>query len=90
MTPSGRELRVRDGDLVRVGPATLRLSDPADRYLREIEAQAADEAPREAAGPRSRARRRLPVHLRGARRARRSARRSPSPPACWSWWCWRS
>jgi len=31
---------------VRVGPATLRLSDPADRYLREIEAQAADERPR--------------------------------------------
>jgi pSer/pThr/pTyr-binding forkhead associated (FHA) protein len=38
------ELRVRDGDVVRVGPATLRLSDPADRYLREIEAQAADDA----------------------------------------------
>ena len=43
---TGLELRVRDGDLVRVGPATLRLSNPADRYLREIEAQAADEAAR--------------------------------------------
>ncbi len=37
-----RELRVRDGDLLRVGPATLRLSDPADRYLREIEEQERD------------------------------------------------
>jgi pSer/pThr/pTyr-binding forkhead associated (FHA) protein len=34
------EQRLRDGDLVRVGPATLRLSDPADRYLRELEARA--------------------------------------------------
>jgi pSer/pThr/pTyr-binding forkhead associated (FHA) protein len=32
--------RLRDGDLVRVGPATLRLSDPADRYLRDFEARA--------------------------------------------------
>ncbi len=31
------EVRVRDGDLVRIGPAVLRLSDPADRYLREME-----------------------------------------------------
>ncbi|HXJ19775.1 MAG TPA: FHA domain-containing protein [Polyangia bacterium] len=37
------EVRVRDGDLVRIGPAVLRLSDPADRYLREIEAPGADE-----------------------------------------------
>ncbi|MES1207617.1 MAG: FHA domain-containing protein, partial [Pseudomonadota bacterium] len=51
-TRADGELRVRDGDLVRIGPATLRLSDPADRYLREIEAQAADEAPRQLApGP---------------------------------------
>ncbi len=33
--------RLRDGDLIRVGPATLRLSDPADRYLRDFEARAA-------------------------------------------------
>jgi pSer/pThr/pTyr-binding forkhead associated (FHA) protein len=33
------EQRLRDGDLVRVGPATLRLSDPADRYLRDLEAR---------------------------------------------------
>jgi pSer/pThr/pTyr-binding forkhead associated (FHA) protein len=32
--------RVRDGDTVQVGPAILRLSDPADRYLREFEALA--------------------------------------------------
>ena len=38
----GGELRMRDGDLLRIGPATLRLSDPADRYLREIEAQERD------------------------------------------------
>ena len=39
---SGGELRMRDGDLLRIGPATLRLSDPADRYLREIESQERD------------------------------------------------
>ncbi|HEY5088500.1 MAG TPA: FHA domain-containing protein [Polyangia bacterium] len=33
------ELRLRDGDLVRIGPATLRVSDPADRYLRDFEAR---------------------------------------------------
>ena len=33
------EVRVRDGDLVRIGPAVLRLSDPADRYLRELEGE---------------------------------------------------
>jgi pSer/pThr/pTyr-binding forkhead associated (FHA) protein len=33
--------RLRDGDVIQVGPATLRLSDPADRYLREFEARAA-------------------------------------------------
>jgi pSer/pThr/pTyr-binding forkhead associated (FHA) protein len=32
--------RLRDGDLIQLGPATLRLSDPADRYLREFEARA--------------------------------------------------
>jgi len=32
--------RLRDGDLIRIGPATLRLSDPADRYLRDFEARA--------------------------------------------------
>ena len=45
------EVRVRDGDLVRVGPAVLRLSDPADRYLREIEAEGD-----EAGGPGTRSR----------------------------------
>jgi pSer/pThr/pTyr-binding forkhead associated (FHA) protein len=34
------EQRLRDGDLVRIGPATLRVSDPADRYLRDFEARA--------------------------------------------------
>jgi pSer/pThr/pTyr-binding forkhead associated (FHA) protein len=60
------EVRVRDGDVVRIGPATLRLSDPADRYLREIEAQE-DEAP--APAPRSR-----PITLRTepARQARQA------------------
>ena len=32
--------RVHDGDLIQIGPATLRLSDPADRYLRDFEARA--------------------------------------------------
>jgi pSer/pThr/pTyr-binding forkhead associated (FHA) protein len=32
--------RLRDGDTVQVGPALLRLSDPADRYLREFESLA--------------------------------------------------
>ena len=36
---SGRR-RLRDGDLLQIGPATLRLSDPADRYLRDFEARA--------------------------------------------------
>lgn len=43
------ELRMRDGDLLRIGPATLRLSDPADRYLREIESQERDTTAAEAA-----------------------------------------
>ena len=34
--------RLRDGDLIQIGPATLRLSDPADRYLRDFEARAPD------------------------------------------------
>jgi pSer/pThr/pTyr-binding forkhead associated (FHA) protein len=40
--------RLRDGDMVQVGPALLRLSDPADRYLREFESLASksqDKAP---------------------------------------------
>jgi pSer/pThr/pTyr-binding forkhead associated (FHA) protein len=41
---SGRR-RLRDGDLIQIGPATLRLSDPADRYLRDFEARA-PEVPR--------------------------------------------
>lgn len=45
------ELRMRDGDLLRIGPATLRLSDPADRYLREIEAQERDTTAAEPAPP---------------------------------------
>jgi pSer/pThr/pTyr-binding forkhead associated (FHA) protein len=32
--------RLRDGDRVQIGPALLRLSDPADRYLRDFEARA--------------------------------------------------
>jgi pSer/pThr/pTyr-binding forkhead associated (FHA) protein len=48
---TGDELRVRDGDLVRMGPATLRLSDPADRYLRELEAQERDTTATETARP---------------------------------------
>lgn len=44
------EQRLRDGDLVRIGPATLRVSDPADRYLRDFEARA-EAGPDEAASP---------------------------------------
>lgn len=44
------EQRLRDGDLVRIGPATLRVSDPADRYLRDFEARA-EAGPGEAASP---------------------------------------
>jgi pSer/pThr/pTyr-binding forkhead associated (FHA) protein len=49
---TGRQ-QLRDGDLVQVGPATLRLSDPADRYLRDFEARAPQrqEPAVEAAGP---------------------------------------
>ena len=36
----GERRRLRDGDLIQIGPATLRLSDPADRYLRDFEARA--------------------------------------------------
>ena len=47
--------RLRDGDLIQIGPATLRLSDPADRYLRDFEARAPNvprtEAPRTEAPP---------------------------------------
>lgn len=31
--------RVRDGDLIQIGPVSLRLFDPEDRYLREFEAK---------------------------------------------------
>src|SRR5262249_10156708 len=31
--------RLRDGDLVEIGPVTLRLDDPVDRYLRELEGE---------------------------------------------------
>ena len=31
--------RLRDGDLIQIGPAVLRFLDPADRYLREFEAR---------------------------------------------------
>ena len=33
------EQRLHDGDVVEIGSVTLRLTDPADRYLRELEAQ---------------------------------------------------
>jgi pSer/pThr/pTyr-binding forkhead associated (FHA) protein len=33
------EGRLADGDLIRIGPAVLRVSDPADRYLRDFEAR---------------------------------------------------
>jgi hypothetical protein len=36
----GRDQRVRDGDLIQIGPASLRLFDPEDRYLREFEHRA--------------------------------------------------
>jgi pSer/pThr/pTyr-binding forkhead associated (FHA) protein len=46
--------RVRDGDLIQIGPVSLRLFDPEDRYLREFEARsdgrAAPVAPTPASG----------------------------------------
>jgi pSer/pThr/pTyr-binding forkhead associated (FHA) protein len=33
------EARLRDGDAIEIGPIALRLDDPEDRYLRDIEAQ---------------------------------------------------
>jgi pSer/pThr/pTyr-binding forkhead associated (FHA) protein len=47
------EQRLHDGDLVRIGPALLRISDPADRYLRDFEGRAAPRAAEdgEAGGP---------------------------------------
>jgi len=44
------EQRLRDGDLLRIGPALLRVSDPADRYLRDFEARA-EAGPGDAAVP---------------------------------------
>jgi hypothetical protein len=41
----GRDQRVRDGDLIQIGPASLRLFDPEDRYLREFEHRADAAAP---------------------------------------------
>jgi pSer/pThr/pTyr-binding forkhead associated (FHA) protein len=35
----GKTQRLRDGDLVQMGPVSLRLFDPEDRYLKEIEAR---------------------------------------------------
>jgi pSer/pThr/pTyr-binding forkhead associated (FHA) protein len=43
------ERRLADGDVVRIGPVTLGLDDPVDRYLRELEALAA--APPEPSPP---------------------------------------
>lgn len=43
--------RLRDGDRVQIGPALLRLSDPADRYLRDFEAQTGDKDESEAEPP---------------------------------------
>ncbi len=37
--------RVRDGDLIQIGPVSLRLFDPADRYLKEFEAKSDSPAP---------------------------------------------
>jgi pSer/pThr/pTyr-binding forkhead associated (FHA) protein len=34
--------RVRDGDLIQIGPVSLRLFDPEDRYLRDFESRAAE------------------------------------------------
>jgi pSer/pThr/pTyr-binding forkhead associated (FHA) protein len=39
------ELRLRDGDLVELGPITVRVSDPSDRYLRELEGKRPDAPP---------------------------------------------
>jgi pSer/pThr/pTyr-binding forkhead associated (FHA) protein len=35
-----KEQRVRDGDLIQIGPVSLRLFDPEDRYLRDFESRA--------------------------------------------------
>jgi pSer/pThr/pTyr-binding forkhead associated (FHA) protein len=35
--------RLRDGELVRIGETTLRLEDPEDRYLRQVQEQGAGE-----------------------------------------------
>jgi pSer/pThr/pTyr-binding forkhead associated (FHA) protein len=41
----GSDQRVHDGDLIQIGPASLRLFDPEDRYLREFENRADADAP---------------------------------------------
>ncbi len=47
--------RLHDGDVVELGPIAVRVADPAERYLRELEAQAEAEAkpkaPAESAPP---------------------------------------
>jgi pSer/pThr/pTyr-binding forkhead associated (FHA) protein len=45
-----REQRVRDGDLIQIGPVSLRLFDPEDRYLRDFESRP-EAARSEAASP---------------------------------------
>src|SRR5206468_303968 len=37
--------RLRDGDLIQIGPVSLRLFDPEDRYLREFDARAEAASP---------------------------------------------
>jgi pSer/pThr/pTyr-binding forkhead associated (FHA) protein len=60
------EARVRDGDVVELGPITLRLDDPEDRYLREMEARdepmvAKPEAPAPRIAPDRRSTARVPT-----------------------------
>lgn len=45
------ERRLRHGDLVELGPVTLRLRDPVDRYLDEIAAAAASSSAATGPGP---------------------------------------
>jgi pSer/pThr/pTyr-binding forkhead associated (FHA) protein len=43
--------RVRDGDLIQIGPVKLRLFDPEDRYLKDFETRAKDAVAAAAASP---------------------------------------
>ena len=63
--------RLHDGDLIQIGPATLRLSDPADRYLRDFESRAP-----QVAGTEEEA---IPAATAAPRPAERTA--LPTPPA---------